>query len=177
MPSYLKGSNSGRGRPRAQERSVALGARLPRVAAVRTTSKAKVPRTHTYPIGAEALSVTLGECAGDSTVRFECYPVGLQTEKHAYRVISLELGKPDVPFGASNDALAGGAFSPRCEITVSAVKRELAMKVRQLLREVAIVYYRQHLREHPDAKVGHHYRIDFHFSEAGGEMVGPTLRT
>lgn len=140
---------------------------------MRTISRAKVPRTHAYPIGAESLARALGPNAAASAVRFECYPVGLQSQGFGYRVISLECGTPEVPFGASAVAIARGDFAPRCEITICAVKRTLKAKVRHLLLEVAVEHYRQFLIARPDAAQGRYQRIEFHFNEADMQIFGP----
>jgi hypothetical protein len=140
---------------------------------VRTISRAKVPHTHTYPIGAEALARLLGSCAAASTVRFECYPIGLQTEGFAYRIISLECGTPDTPFAASGTAVTRGDFAPRSEFIISVVKRELKSKVHQLLRDVAIGHFQRWLVAHPNAAQDPLQRIDFYFDEKNGNIMGP----
>jgi hypothetical protein len=119
------------------------------------------------------LARALEPCMAVSGFRFERYPVGFQSQDFAYRVISLECGTPVVPFGASATAIARGDFAQRCEITVSAVKRTLKAKVRQLLLDVAVAHYRRFLIAHPDAAQGPYQRIDFHFDETDGRIFGP----
>ena len=77
----------------------------------RTIAKDKIPHTHTYPIGLQAIGVMLGEEVSDLVVRFECYPTRLQSDGVPFRISTLTCGKPNVPFGANRADVHAGIFA------------------------------------------------------------------
>jgi len=118
---------------------------------MRTASRAKLPRTHSYPVGLEQIEAALEPTCGPAQVIFECYPVGLQAQGHPYRVLAF------TPTGEDAPALA-----------VAAVRRNLKPLVQHLLQTKALPYVRQACRTLPPGT-----RIEFHFDEASGELLGP----
>ena len=117
-----------------------------------TLSRAKTPRTHSYPIGLEQIQAALEPECGSVEVIFECYPVGLQSQGYAYRVLTFTPGDQAGP--------------PR--LVVAATRRELKETVQQLVATKALPYLRA-------AKPAPGMRIEFHFDEVGGELLGPRL--
>jgi hypothetical protein len=116
-----------------------------------TVSRAKLPRTHSYPVGLEQLGVALEPECGQAQVVFECYPVALQAQGFPYRVLTFTPGGEDAP-----------------ELAVAAVRRDLKPLVRDLILKKALPYIRQACRGLAPGT-----RIEFHFDEAGRELLGP----
>jgi hypothetical protein len=138
-----------------------------------TLSRDNVPQSHSYPIGQQKVAQVIGDAAPRLTIRFECYPVKLQQEGFSYRIATMSCGRPHVPFAANKDAITAGAFEPRCEIVIAAVRRTLAAKVRKLLVEQVLVNFRDWLLAHPHQHERDLVKVTFYFNEKTGMLIGP----
>jgi hypothetical protein len=92
------------------------------------------------------------ECS-DAAVVFECYPVGLQAQGYAYRVLTFTPAGEDAP-----------------ELQVVAVRRDLKPRVRDLTLDRALPEIRNTCRT-----LARGVRMEFHFDEAHDRLLGPHL--
>ena len=118
-----------------------------------TVSRARLPRTHSYPVGLEQLAKAIDREQDRIGVVFECYPVALQTLAHPYRLMTF------TPIGEGVT-----------ELKVAAVRRDLKSLLRDLILSDSTI---QALQAGRNLTLG--TRVEFYFDEANSTLIGPRL--
>ena len=121
-----------------------------------TRSKSKLPKTLSYPLGAEAISVALAGAphVDEFDLSFRDYAVWPAVEFNRlvrdglpYRVLSAAYLPPRRPGrSAPNDLVAGGWYLAKWSIDVYPVRRELRHAAGLLLHEVGLPAVAEWLR-------------------------------
>jgi hypothetical protein len=65
-----------------------------------------------------------------------------------------------------------GAYEPRCEIVIAALRRTLAAKVRKRLVEKVLVNFRDWMLTHPDQHERDRVKVTFYFNEKTEKLTG-----
>jgi hypothetical protein len=146
-----------------------------------TRSKAKLPRTLSYPIGAEALTEGLGDAPhGEAfTVAFLGKPVWpgsefqqLLAEEHPYKVLVASYQPARRPgYVGPRFLVERGWFEPKWELTVYPVVRQLRHLTNHLLRREGLPLVVRWLRS--SQEVGwteRDHRIELVFDPAGQSL-------
>jgi hypothetical protein len=146
-----------------------------------TRHKAKLPKTLSYPLGAQAISEALADAphAGDFALWFSDTPVWPASEFQRrlreglpYRVLTAEYMPARSPgYGGAHSLADRGWFDASWSLGVYPVPRELRHGVGLLLREQGLPAVAEWLRS--SGRTGwdsRNHRIDFLFSPAEGSL-------
>jgi hypothetical protein len=123
---------------------------------IKTRYKSKLPKTLSWPVGAEAVSAALADAphVNDLTLSFSDSPVWpassfqkLLRESLPYAILAAEYWPASKPgYGGSNKMIEGGGYDAKWELRVNPVTRELRAKAGIALRERGLPLIKEWLR-------------------------------
>ena len=141
-----------------------------------TKSKSKIPKTHSYPIGAKAISDALTGVPQRELLNIEFWFRGRSVKDHGttvpYQVLHVSYSGPMHFFSLSKSMAENGYYDPRWTIRVHAVPRPLKHIVQGKLMAEALPKIRHWLvsNVHSLDREGFH-ALTFSFDELKNEIT------
>jgi hypothetical protein len=104
-----------------------------------TNYRAKLPKTMSYPIGAESVSVALAQVPQRDLLNinfvFHSHFIKEHERDAPFAIFEAEFTKPDMHLTASNDFIERGVYEEKWGLTVYPVPRQMKSVAKKLLLE------------------------------------------